>query len=631
MGKVYISKVVVENFRCFKGTEIGLEEDLTLIVGENDSGKSSFLDVFRIIFSVNNKAKKQDKKLEIEEGDFFVRKSEHEKNESDFINEPIRIRIELSNGDVVEYIKKDLNEDPLLCLCKSTDEFREYIQNPDLVNNLSEEKLKKVISQLGGNIGSRSSLETLRKKFSDILEEKKEEIINKEKISVEIDRLDDYLYEYFDFLYLDGKTFYNVDDILYKLYLEESLMGILDEPIKIGEYDKKISEIINGKIENIIKDKEKEINELLLKDIKNFLPEVKRISLLHELDGIEKNISKSIKIKVFLNEDNNDQGIMLTKKGDGTKRRMTLALLKYAEKKDFKKPILYLFDEPDTHLHVRAQYELMSIIEKLKMDNQIVMTTHSPFIINYVLPKKIVLFEKINGETKVEKSFMNERAEDEIRELFRELGIENSDLFFTRKVVLVEGSTDEEALNILYEKLYDRMLYNDLIKIIHIKGCDKAEPFCRIIQEFMPYIKLYVFIDNDIWNNPNHSFRKFIGECKKRNIVLDVISVGEKEFEDAFTDETIKRTIQKIINDIITPDLISEIDKWVLNLRKKLSGDKKTKYSEEIKEFINSIFDRNQVDLSIEKGCILPELAKNCEVSEIPFEVNKLFEKLREE
>lgn len=79
MGKVYISKVVVENFRCFKGTEIGLEEDLTLIVGENDSGKSSFLDVFRIIFSVNNKAKKQDKKLEIEEGDFFVRKSEHEK------------------------------------------------------------------------------------------------------------------------------------------------------------------------------------------------------------------------------------------------------------------------------------------------------------------------------------------------------------------------------------------------------------------------------------------------------------------------------------------------------------------------------------------------------------------------
>lgn len=128
---------------------------------------------------------------------------------------------------------------------------------------------------MGGNIGSRSSLETLRKKFSDILEEKKEEIINKEKISVEIDRLDDYLYEYFDFLYLDGKTFYNVDDILYKLYLEESLMGILDEPIKIGEYDKKISEIINGKIENIIKDKEKEINELLLKDIKIFFQKLK--------------------------------------------------------------------------------------------------------------------------------------------------------------------------------------------------------------------------------------------------------------------------------------------------------------------------------------------------------------------
>lgn len=43
---------------------------------------------------------------------------------------------------------------------------------------------------------------------------------------------------------------------------------------------------------------------------------------------------------------------------------------------------VFIFDEPDTHLHVKAQRELMEILEQIKQEAQVIITTHSPFILN---------------------------------------------------------------------------------------------------------------------------------------------------------------------------------------------------------------------------------------------------------
>ena len=45
---MYISKLKIVNFKCFKDTEITFDENFNLIIGENNSGKSTIFDALRL-------------------------------------------------------------------------------------------------------------------------------------------------------------------------------------------------------------------------------------------------------------------------------------------------------------------------------------------------------------------------------------------------------------------------------------------------------------------------------------------------------------------------------------------------------------------------------------------------------
>lgn len=45
-----MKKLAIKNFRSLCDVQINFEEDITVLVGENDSGKSSIIDAFRIMF-----------------------------------------------------------------------------------------------------------------------------------------------------------------------------------------------------------------------------------------------------------------------------------------------------------------------------------------------------------------------------------------------------------------------------------------------------------------------------------------------------------------------------------------------------------------------------------------------------
>ncbi|MDY0396641.1 AAA family ATPase [Virgibacillus halophilus] len=49
---MYISKLIIDGFRCFnEKTEIPLNKGLTVIIGENGSGKSAIVDAIRLILN----------------------------------------------------------------------------------------------------------------------------------------------------------------------------------------------------------------------------------------------------------------------------------------------------------------------------------------------------------------------------------------------------------------------------------------------------------------------------------------------------------------------------------------------------------------------------------------------------
>ena len=148
-----------------------------------------------------------------------------------------------------------------------------------------------------------------------------------------------------------------------------------------------------------------------------------------------------------------------------------MALLEYKkeEKIDNKEDQiqLYILDEPDTHLHVRAQLELFNILKDFSNNGrQVIIATHSPFIINAVKPKQIrLVYQPVSNESKI-KALSDDR--DLSDTILRELGIENTYLYFSKYILLVEGEIEEAFIPKIYQK-FNISTNSDLIKIINVQ------------------------------------------------------------------------------------------------------------------------------------------------------------------
>src|SRR5699024_5814500 len=56
---MYISGVAISNFRCFEQFSVNLNEGLSVVIGENNVGKSNFLDALNLIFNSNYSPRKR--------------------------------------------------------------------------------------------------------------------------------------------------------------------------------------------------------------------------------------------------------------------------------------------------------------------------------------------------------------------------------------------------------------------------------------------------------------------------------------------------------------------------------------------------------------------------------------------
>jgi predicted ATP-dependent endonuclease of OLD family len=87
---------------------------------------------------------------------------------------------------------------------------------------------------------------------------------------------------------------------------------------------------------------------------------------------------------------------------------------------------LFLLDEPGLHLHPSGQKDLTTLFEELSQKNQIVFTTHSPFLINRTYPQRVRVVDKDKSGTKVD----NEAYRENWKPLRQSIGLTVADLFF---------------------------------------------------------------------------------------------------------------------------------------------------------------------------------------------------------
>lgn len=231
--------------------------------------------------------------------------------------------------------------------------------------------------------------------------------------------------------------------------------------------------------------------------------------------------------------------------GDGTKRRIMVAVFGWANDvlgriaEEEGRSLLWGFDEPDTHLHYEAQYRLLGQLKGMTRGHmQMLLCTHSIPIIDRLPVTAIRHVVRAPNGASSHVEYLRDPLEDggDIAEFLRSVGsgvgFANSLLFYERCFILVEGQTEEKALPILYRKLHAADLLDDGIRLFAAENDGMALQLARLL--LAQRKEVIVLLDNDTRG-------RLAGPIERlRQAGLDVDSrivyAGEVEFEDSFSD-----------------------------------------------------------------------------------------------
>lgn len=607
-------KLKIKNLKCLKDIEIPIHK-FNLLIGENDSGKSTVLEALNIV--LNDEKPNED--------DFF-------KDNKGNISKTIEVTCifelndeEQNNLREFSYNKSELQYKKVLFrdIVKNFVFAKKYTYN-DL--NLNKTKLNKkkaaeldvILNDLGIEF-KKGEAKNLGTRIQKIIEFRENAEFTYHWVEIKKE-LKNYLPK---FIKYDTNDYQSPESMVYK-----TLQIVFDSFIYNFDEDSGTRTLITN-LEDIIDSVKIKFDQ----EIKKLLPYIKKYNESITDVAIRPDIDFSKGLRQSSIELKNKYGTFpLEEKGEGTKKRLFLSFLEWDREvlTELSNTIVIRgYDEPDTSLHYEAQRKLFNnILEVTIQPNsniQALICTHSLTMINRAKPIDIYhLYLDNKGITNIQylKSFEDEDIESYLTELSIEMGLPNSSLFFERCFLIVEGDTEEHCLPKLYYKKFKRRFIEDGICIVNVKGIGNAKGFIKLLGKNKKKFLLFL-LDSDC-NNPDSKCR--LSESELKEIGFDstfirkkVYYIGNKEFEDSFEN----KTIIKVLNTYWEKqDSSLWDDNSIIEMKKegkfsKVLLIKASKYSKKkgIERFTKPKFGE--------------KLGELCEIDDYPKVILKLFEEAR--
>lgn len=149
-------------------------------------------------------------------------------------------------------------------------------------------------------------------------------------------------------------------------------------------------------------------------------------------------------------------------------------------------------EEPESHLHPQAQRSLYSHIKQVT--GQRIVSTHSPYFAGQATLEDLRLFFKSKGDTIVSKLNTSALKADELRKLQNTVIDTRGDILFSRGVILFEGQTEEQALPVYAAKYWGSTIHELGFCFVRVNGTDYF-PFIWLAKAL--YIPWYIFADGE--------------------------------------------------------------------------------------------------------------------------------------
>lgn len=319
--------------------------------------------------------------------------------------------------------------------------------------------------------------------------------------------------------------------------------------------------------------------------------------------------------------------------GDGTKKRVWMGLLEWETEtasEEAQGSTIRLYDEPDINLHYEAQRRLFQNIADLtegeEARTQCVVCTHSVFFIDRAPPQSVNLIRTGPARRRTHHS-IEEPSQEGIVNLLDQVGqavgLSNTAILYEKGFIVVEGESEEAALPVLYQKVTGSTLARDGLRIVNLRTCGAWRSVLQVLLENrMDMVHLLLDADCEQPESSVNLTPEVLEELGCGAAFLDdqLTLIGAKEYEDAFADEVYARAL-----DAEFPRQDGQT--WEDRLEEIRSEAEK--FSEELKQAV-----RQEAEPARRSDGTKPNIAlvvaKHCHNEEIPEAVEEIFRAVRD-
>jgi predicted ATPase len=272
--------------------------------------------------------------------------------------------------------------------------------------------------------------------------------------------------------------------------------------------------------------------------------------------------------KIWVSDDKREDEIELEQRSTGLQWFLSFFLTFLVESQDAHKGAILLLDEAGLTLHPKAQEDLMEFFNGLSEDNQIVHTTHSPFLLNTSHIDRVkVVFSDAEGYTVVSsdlRASIDRQNEKSIYPAHAALGLSVSDILLNGcQAVIVEGTSDQYYLNAIKLHLINKGKIKPKKELLFIPagGCTSkaVKAIASIVSgknEELPYI---IFDSDTIGESAQKSLLANMYKDDATRIISakDITGVASSEVEDFIPFYLMQNQINKwfgSLDDDFTPN-----------------------------------------------------------------------------
>lgn len=496
-------KVQIHKFKSFESDqEFDLDDNVTILVGMNESGKTSVLESI-----AKTNYFQEDEQFKFSLTHDFPRREKKKVEKSGENPKAITCTYEISE-ELLEEISEDVGENVFL-----TKEFSlttRYDNKQRTFGGISADK-KKFIEQKTKelNISSNATNEKLEKikslaQFDELAATFKDEnyVTAFEELKKYFEfvwKFDNPIEEYITRKYLDENLpkFLYYDEY-YSLPSRISIEKLESSQLNENEYKtaKALFELADINTTELLKASnfedfiaELEATEAIIsEELFKYWQTNRNIQISFRIDKIEdtdsRNNTRIVEHVLDIRVKGKRVSLPLRNRSKGFNWFFSFLVWFKKIQEDEHSNYILLLDEPGLNLHASAQADLMRFLEDLSEDYQIIYTTHSPFMISSENLNRVrTVLETDKGS--VISDSIQEKDPNTLFPLQAALGYDIAqNLFVSKKNLLVEGVSDLIALTAISGILEaeNRESLRDDITIVPTGGLEKVATFISLLR-----------------------------------------------------------------------------------------------------------------------------------------------------